>query len=90
MESEIFDIEFMHEGRQYRGWVNPSDKLNDEGKPVSFHVVLNDVSFGYLSYSNGAWKVSETRPSQLVELAGAEIEKYYSRQESARGEELSQ
>lgn len=77
MESQIFDIAFTHEGTDYRGWVNPSDKLNDQGKPISFHVVLNDVSFGYVSYSGG-WKVNEPRPHALVECVGSAIEKYYS------------
>jgi len=50
-EEKIFDISFQSDGRQYKGWVNPSDKLNDKGLPSSFHVVLNEVSFGYLSVS---------------------------------------
>ena len=78
MDDQIFDISFSHEGTLYQGWVNPSDKLNEEGKPISFHVVLNDTSFGYLSYSGGSWKVNEQRPAMLVELAGAAIEQHYS------------
>lgn len=82
MESQIFDIDFSHDGEQYTGWVNPSDKLNAEGKPVSFHVVLNDVSFGYLSF-NGKWKVNEARPHTLVECVGEQIERFYSQLEDA-------
>ena len=52
MQETIFDIELEFEGIKYKGWVNPSDKLNDLGAPVSFHVVLNDTSFGYLSFSS--------------------------------------
>ncbi len=85
MESQIFDIAFFSDGQQYKGWVNPSDKLNAEGKPVSFHVVLNDVSFGYVSY-NGSWKVNEVRPHALVECVGEQIERYYSRLEDAQTE----
>jgi len=49
----------------------PSDKLNDKGMPVSFHVVLNEVSFGNLSLSGGKWIIDEDRP------AGREISKRY-------------
>ena len=79
---KFFDIGFSHEGQQYSGWVNPSDKLNAEGKPISFHVVLNDVSFGYVSY-NGSWKVNEARPHALVECVEEQIERYYSQLEDA-------
>ena len=78
MEDQIFDISFSHEGTSYKGWVNPSDKLNEQGKPISFHVVLNDTSFGYLSYNSGSWQVNEQRPAALIELVGAAIEQHYS------------
>ena len=81
MEDQIFDISFKHDDVVYKGWVNPSDKLNSEGKPVSFHVVLNDTSFGYLSYQKGKWIVNEERPQGLVEQAGIQIEKFYTHQE---------
>ena len=76
-EDKIFDISFQSDGRQYKGWVNPSDKLNENGLPASFHVVLNEVSFGYLSLSGEKWTVDEDRPDQLVEAAGREISKRY-------------
>lgn len=76
-EEDIFDISFECDGQRYTGWVNPSDKLNNEGKPVSFHVVLNETSFGYLSYNNCKWSVNEERPPALTEAVGAEIEKHY-------------
>jgi hypothetical protein len=77
MEDNIFDISFEHNGQQYTGWVNPSEKLSDGGKPVSFHVVLNDIFFGYLSYNNSKWNVNEQRPEELVCKTGGEIEKHY-------------
>jgi hypothetical protein len=77
MEDNIFDISFEENGINYKGWVNPSDKLSDEGKPISFHVVLNDTSFGYLSYNNCKWTVNEERPNSLVLKVGEEIEKIY-------------
>jgi hypothetical protein len=77
MEDKIFDIAFENESRQYKGWVNPSDKMNDEGQPASFHVVLQDTSFGYLSLHDCKWIVNEQRPAELVEAIGREIEKKY-------------
>ena len=77
MEDNIFDISFEEGGKEYTGWVNPSEKLNDSGTPVSFHVVLNDVSFGYLSLQNCKWMVNEDRPSGLVRSVSIEIEKHY-------------
>jgi hypothetical protein len=77
MADDIFDISFEHNGEVYKGWVNPSDKLNESGTPVSFHVVLNDVSSGYLSFSDCKWTVNEPRPEGVVEAAGKAIEKHY-------------
>jgi hypothetical protein len=77
MEDHIFDISFDYDNKQYKGWVNPSDDLNDSGTPVSFHVVLNETSFGYLSYKDCKWMINEERPGGLVKLVGKEIEKHY-------------
>ena len=77
MEDTIFDIAFELDGKHYTGWVNPSDKKDNAGKPVSFHVVLNDESFGYFSFHDCRWSVNEDRPEGLVELIGKQIEKHY-------------
>jgi hypothetical protein len=77
MEDKIFDISFECDGKKYTGWVNPSDKTDENGKPVSFHVVLDGVSFGYLSFDNCAWTINEERPSSLIRSVGHEIEKKY-------------
>ncbi|HKB45063.1 MAG TPA: hypothetical protein VKC90_11760 [Chitinophagaceae bacterium] len=77
MEDKIFDIAFENSGRQYKGWVNPSDKMNNDGHPASYHVVLQDTSFGYLSLQDCKWIVNEQRPAELVEAIGKEIEKRY-------------
>jgi len=77
MEDKIFDISFENGGRRYTGWVNPSDKTDANGKSVSFHVVLDGVSFGYLSFNNCKWSINEDRPAALVEAVGHEIEKRY-------------
>ena len=77
MEDNIFDISFEFDNKQYKGWVNPSDDLNDSGTPVSFHVVLDDVSFGYLSFQDCNWMIDEERPEGLVKQVGTQIEKHY-------------
>ncbi|RYF88748.1 MAG: hypothetical protein EOO00_10790 [Chitinophagaceae bacterium] len=75
MEEKIFDISFDYNGMHYKGWVNPSGKKND-GVPVSFHVVLNDIFFGNLSFNQGKWINSEDRPDELTTLSGEHIESY--------------
>jgi hypothetical protein len=77
MQEAIFDIGFEYGGKLYKGWVNPSEKINESGKPESFHVVLNDTSFGYLSLKECKWLVNEPRPEGIVKAAGKEIEKHY-------------
>ena len=81
MVDNIFDISFENDGIKYTGWVNPSEKLGANGQPVSFHVVLNDTSFGYMSLSNNVWVVNEERPEELVKKVGQAIEKVYQRNE---------
>ncbi len=76
MEDNIFDISFDYNGLHYKGWANPSEKTNDDGVPVSFHVVLNDISFGHLSFSQGKWIVNEDRPDELVQIVGKHIENH--------------
>jgi hypothetical protein len=77
MDDKIFDIAFEAGGKQYKGWVNPSGKMNGDGQPASFHVVLQDTSFGFLSLHNCKWTINEQRPAELVEAVGKEIEKRY-------------
>jgi hypothetical protein len=76
-EDRIFDIEFDCEGKHYKGWVNPSDELQEDGLPVSSHVVLQNVSFGYLSYNNGTWSANQERPAVLVQVIGDQIVSKY-------------
>jgi hypothetical protein len=76
-ENKIFNIAFEADGVNYTGWVNPSDKLNEDGFPASFHVVLNEVSFGHVTHNNGEWTVNEDRPAGLIEKVGKAIEKQY-------------
>jgi hypothetical protein len=76
-EDRIFDISFQCDGRQYKGWVNPSEKTDKTGRPASYHVVLEGVYFGNLSINNCKWGINEDRPDSLTEAVGREIEKYY-------------
>ena len=77
MEDKIFDISFEYGNKQYQGWVNPSEDLNDAGSPVSFHVVLDDTSFGYVSFKDCKWMVNEERPEGMVKQIGRQIERHY-------------
>ena len=76
-EGRIFDISFQCDDRQYKGWVNPSERMDKNGKPTSFHVVLEGVFFGDLSVNNCKWAINEDRPDSLIEAVGREIEKHY-------------
>lgn len=76
-EENIFDISFELDDKQYKGWVNPSGTTNEAGMPASFHVVLNEVSFGHLSFKDCKWTINEHRPPGLVKLVGKQIEKHY-------------
>ncbi len=73
-EEKIFDIEFESGGTNYKGWINPSDKLHYDGMAASF-VALNNAFFGNLSLSDGNWVVDEPPPAALIEAAGKEVEK---------------
>jgi hypothetical protein len=77
MGEDVFDISIESDGKNYPGWVNPSGKPDEHGKPSSFHVVLNNVMFGNLSLDKCHWTISESRPHALVEKVGIEIEKHY-------------
>jgi hypothetical protein len=77
MNHEIFDISFEKGGRKYSGWVNPSDKIVGGAKRTIFHVVLDGVSFGYLSFKDCKWTINEDRPMSLIEAVSREIEKHY-------------
>lgn len=77
MQDLFFDISFSFDGKTYIGIVNPSKKLNEAGVPNSFHVVLNDTSFGNLSFDDCKWTINEERPAAIVKQVGKQIEKHY-------------
>ena len=77
MVYNAFNISFQINNKEYNGSVEPSDELNDAGAPVLFDVVLNDTSFGHLSFNNCKWTLDEEQPSDLVKAVGKEIEKHF-------------
>lgn len=74
MHDKTFNIELTYNGMQYTGWVTPSGQTNDQGKPRSFHVVLNEIMFGNLSLNDHKWTIDEQRPAELVEAVGQIIQ----------------
>jgi hypothetical protein len=74
MTEAFFTIQFQHNGLDYSGRVSP-EKKDSEGNYTSWHVVLNEIFFGYLSKSNGKWECTEWRPDELVAIVGSAIEK---------------
>ena len=76
-EDKIFDIEFEYENKPYKGWVNPSEEINENGLPESFHVVLNEVSFAHLSYDNGNWVSDSQRPAGIIDEVVNKITQKY-------------
>jgi hypothetical protein len=75
MTEEFFKIAFDHNGLHYEGRVSPEHK-DQNGIPKSYHVVLNDIFFGYVSMDDsGRWHVTEQRPEALLEAVVAGIEK---------------
>jgi hypothetical protein len=76
-EDNLLDIELNFEGKHYTGWIRPAEKLNNDGKPVSYHVVLDKVFFGNLSHTGHNWTSDEPRPESLIQAVGNAIEKYF-------------
>lgn len=73
MTEEFFTISFEHEGVHYNGRISPGKKDKD-GIIRSYHVVLNNVFFGYVNNDGKSWFTSEQRPESLTERVGKEIE----------------
>ena len=65
---------FINDGVEYSGRITPEYKKGKE-EPSSWHVVLNDVFFGYLHKDNGHWEVTEQRPVELTKKVGDIIDK---------------
>jgi hypothetical protein len=75
MEKTSLSIQLQQGGQKYDGWATPADKRHDDGYAKSYHVVLNEVFFGDLSFQEGRWTISEQRPHDLVIAVGNAITK---------------
>jgi hypothetical protein len=73
MTQTYYSIVFDYDGIHYNGLVTPEVKAHQD-KPSSYHVVLNEVFFGYVSRNKNQWQVSEQRPDGLVQKVGKQIE----------------
>jgi len=71
--NDWYNIEFDHEGVHYNGRVTPEIK-HGQNKASSWHVVLNEVFFGYVHKHHAHWLVSEQRPDSLVQAVGKIID----------------
>jgi hypothetical protein len=73
IEERMFDIAFRFQGQEYKGWARASGKKNDDGLPASYHVVLNGVFFGNLSYNGEHWETDSQREHNLVQEVGEQV-----------------
>lgn len=75
MTEAYFTISFDHNGLHYEGRVSP-EKKNGDSKTISWHVVLNEIFFGYLSLTKDHWACTEWRPQELVDAVGKLIKEH--------------
>ncbi len=71
--ASYYSIAFDDEDIHYTGRLTPEFKKGHE-QPSSWHVVLNEVFFGYLHKDGDQWEVSEQRPARLTEKVGQLID----------------
>lgn len=81
MREDYFNIGFDHDGIHYDGIVTPSEKTHEDGSPKSYHVVLNKVLFGNVSFNNIKWVVDEQRPQALTDIVGKCIQEWFIKNE---------
>ncbi len=82
MTEDFFPISFTYHGVAYEGRISPEQKKED-ATVASYHVVLNNVFFGFLSKDGKHWLVNEQRPQELVELVGSCIDNYQLKKQPA-------
>lgn len=73
IEERMFDIAFQFEGKEYKGWAKASEKKVESGMPASYHIVLNGVFFGNVSYNGQHWETDSQREHNLVQKVGEQI-----------------
>lgn len=69
----MFDIAFQFEGKEYKGWARPSGKKTGGDNSTSYHVVLNGVFFGIVSFNDDQWETDSQREHGLVQKVGEQI-----------------
>jgi hypothetical protein len=71
--SYFYTVEFDFDNIHYTGRLTPGFKKGNDN-PSSWHVVLNEVFFGYLQKNQAHWEVTEQRPAGLTEKVGSLID----------------
>jgi len=70
----FYTVAFEHDSVFYNGRLTPVFKKGHD-LPSSWHVVLNEVFFGYLHKNGEHWEASEQRPHELIEKIGTLIDR---------------
>ncbi len=65
----VFDCDGIH----YSCRLTPKPGTGE--RSASWHIVLNDVFFGFMHKNGGHWEVSEQRPAILTQQLGEIIDK---------------
>ena len=70
IEDRMFDFAFNFEGKAYNGWGRASARKDEDDVPASYHIVLNGVFFGNISYNGEQWETDRQREKGLVQKVG--------------------
>jgi hypothetical protein len=73
IEKTSLPLRFVYERQNYTGWATPSDDRCANGHAQSYHVVLNEVPLGNLSYQNDRWLLNDQQPNELTVAVGDAI-----------------
>jgi hypothetical protein len=79
MDDDFIAADLHYGGMHYIGRISPERK---HGELVSWHVVLNDTFFGYMSHNGNLWTVTEQRPDGLVQAVGHYIDTHRNKLET--------
>ena len=71
--SYFYTVRFDFEDIAYTGRLTPEFKKGHDN-PSSWHIVLNEVFFGYLHKEGDQWETTEQRPAGLVQKLGSLID----------------
>ena len=73
VEKTSLPLRFLYEEQNYTGWATASNERDANGYARSYHVILNEVYFGDLSYQDDHWLISQQRHTDLVAIVGDAI-----------------